>query len=431
MRIIRLALFVSFIGAYNLAPAQTAAAGVADFYKKTPMTLYVGYAPGGGYDTYARVLAEHMPRHVPGNPTMIVKNMPGADSLLLMNHLYNQAPKDGTTFGIFNRNLPVAPLLGLVDKSQAKFDPMGLFWIGSLNNEVSVVAVWHETGIRSIKDAYDRTVTVGATGTTANNAVFPYVLNNLLGTKFKVIAGYPGSSLVTLAIERGEVDGNGGWSWTSIKIQKPEWIKDKKLIPLVQLSVEADPELTKMGVPLVTDIAKTEEDRKVFEIVFAPQAMGRPLAGPPGLAEDRKKALRAAFDATAKDPAFIKAADKARLGIVAVGGERVEQILASLHATPRSLVERAKEVVKPGTTEVVVKEIPVYAVKSKLTEVRGGGRQIRFLDKGKKASAKISGSRTAIVVAGQKGKRKDLRPGMSCEIRYQGSGSQAERVSCE
>lgn len=290
---------------------------------------------------------------------------------------------------------------------------------------------WHGTGITSIKDTYSRTTTVGATGKTSNNAVYPYVLNNLLGTKFKVIAGYPGTSHIILGLERGEVDGNGGWSWSSIKIQKPDWIENKKLNLLLQLSVEPHAQLSKMGVPFIMDLAKDDEDRKVLEVIFARHAMGRPYAAPPGLPPERAKALRAAFSAVVKDDRFLKAADKSRLDITAVDGERVERILNNIYGAPDKIVNRAKEAVKPGKTEVVVKKIPVYTVKSKLTGVRDGGRQIRFVDNGEEAKAKVSGSRTKIFIAGKKAQRKSLQADMSCEIEYQGSGSEAKKVSCK
>ena len=431
MRFFSFALIGSAIGALNLAPAQLSAETLAEFYRNKPITLFVGYAPGGGYDTYARVLGTHMPRHIPGAPKMIIKNMPGADSLRLMNYLYNQSPRDGSEFATFNRGLAVAPLLGLIDKKKAKFDPKKLTWIGSLNNEVALVVSWHGTGITSIKDTYSRTTTVGATGKTSNNAVYPYVLNNLLGTKFKVIAGYPGTSHIILGLERGEVDGNGGWSWSSIKIQKPDWIENKKLNLLLQLSVEPHAQLSKMGVPFIMDLAKDDEDRKVLEVIFARHAMGRPYAAPPGLPPERAKALRAAFSAVVKDDRFLKAADKSRLDITAVDGERVERILNNIYGAPDKIVNRAKEAVKPGKTEVVVKKIPVYTVKSKLTGVRDGGRQIRFVDNGEEAKAKVSGSRTKIFIAGKKAQRKSLQADMSCEIEYQGSGSEAKKVSCK
>jgi tripartite-type tricarboxylate transporter receptor subunit TctC len=303
----------------------------ADFYGRN-VDLYVGYSAGGGYDVYARLLSRHMARFVPGSPTIVPKNMPGAGSLLLANWLYNVAPKDGTAFGTIGRGTAFDPLLG---STKAQFDAAKFNWIGSMNDEVSVCVAWHTSGITKLEQVEQKELTVGGTGPAADTDQFPKVLNATLGTKFKLVAGYPGGNDVDLAMERGEVMGRCGWSWSSVVATHQQWIDEKKINVLVQLSLSKHPDLP--NVPLVMDFAKTDEEKQIFKLVFARQPMGRPFLAPPGIAADRVAALRKAFMDTMKDKEFLAEAEKMRLEINPVSGAAVQGIVQEVYRTPKSV----------------------------------------------------------------------------------------------
>ncbi|MFQ5974044.1 MAG: Bug family tripartite tricarboxylate transporter substrate binding protein, partial [Alphaproteobacteria bacterium] len=287
MRISRILVGLGAAGALLGALfAQPVAAGsVADFYKGKTITIYIGYSPGGGYDAYARTVGRHIGKHIPGNPGTVAKNRPGAGSLKLANELYNTLPKDGTAIGTIGRGMPMEPLFGT---KEAKFDPSKFNWLGSANNEVSVCVSWHKSPIKTLNDFLTKEMIVGGTGPGADTDTFPKVLNNIIGTKLKLVTGYPGGNNINLAIERGEVQGRCGWSWSSVKSTRAQWLRDKNINVLLQMSTAKHPEMP--DVPFVMDLAKTEKDRKVLALVFARQAWGRPFVAPPGVPADRAKA---------------------------------------------------------------------------------------------------------------------------------------------
>jgi tripartite-type tricarboxylate transporter receptor subunit TctC len=294
----------------------------AEFYKGKNVELYIGYSVGGGYDLYARMLARHMGKHMPGNPTIIPKNMEGAGSLRLANWLYNVGAKDGTVFGMIGRGTGFDPLLG---HKGAQFDATRFAWIGSANNEVSVCVAWHTSEIRNFDDLLKKELTVGGTGAAADTDQFPRIINGMLGTKMKIVTGYPGGNDVGLAMERGEVNGRCGWSWSSVKSTHQTWLRDKKINILVQLALEKHPDLP--DVPLVTDLAKTDEQRQVLKLIFARQVMGRPFLAPPGIPQDRVEALRKAFMDALSDKDLLAEADKAQLEINPVAGDRIQDLV--------------------------------------------------------------------------------------------------------
>jgi tripartite-type tricarboxylate transporter receptor subunit TctC len=331
----RLALTVAAVG-FFAAPA--AAQDVASFYKGKTVDVYIGYTTGGGYDTYARVLVRHMGKHLPGNPNMIPRNMPGAGSLLLANAIANTLPKDGTAFGTVARGAAFEPLF---DNAQAKFDPTKFTWIGSMNNEVSICGFWSTAGVKTVEDLLTKPHVVGGTGPGADTDNFPLTMNNVLGAKLKLITGYPGGNDVNLAIERGEVEGRCGWSWSSVKSTRPQWLAEKKLDVTVQFALEKHPDLK--DVPLILDLAKNERQRQILEVVFSGQPMGRPYLAPPGLPAERTKALRDAFNAMMKDPEFLAEADKAKLEIELVPGEKVEAIVQKVASMPKDVLKEAGE----------------------------------------------------------------------------------------
>ena len=321
--------------------AIVAAQTSADFYKGRNIEMYIGYSVGGAYDLYARVIARHMGKHIPGNPTVVPKNMEGAGSLRLANWLYRVAPKDGTAIGTIGRGIAFDPLL--IGKGD-QFDAAKFNWLGSANNEVSVCVALQASGITKFEDLYTKELTVGGTGTSADTDQFPRVLNNVLGTKFKIVAGYPGGNDVVLAMERGEVKGRCGWSWSSVKSTHKSWIDDKKMVVLVQLSLNKHPELP--DVPLVIDLAKTDEQRQILKLIFARQVMGRPYLAPPDMPADRVAALRKAFMDTMTDKDFLADADKAQLEINPVSGDEVEKLVKEVYATPADIIAKAKAAAK-------------------------------------------------------------------------------------
>jgi tripartite-type tricarboxylate transporter receptor subunit TctC len=317
-------------------PASAHAQSVADFYKGKTIELSIGYSGGGGYDVYARLLARHMGRHIPGNPTIIARNMPGAGSLVLANWLYNVAPKDGTAFGAIGRGTGFDPMLGI---EAAKFDPTKFVWLGSMNNEVSVCASWHTSGITRFDQLLEKELVVGGTGPSADTDQFPRIMNAVLGTKFRIISGYPGGNDINLAMERGEVGGRCGWSWSSVVSTRMDWFKTNKVSILMQLALEKHKDLPK--VPLVVDLAKSEEQRAILRLIFARQALGRPFLAPPGIPQDRASALKSAFMATMSDKAFLAEADKAQLEITPLDGAAVQTIIEEAAKTDPAILKKA------------------------------------------------------------------------------------------
>jgi tripartite-type tricarboxylate transporter receptor subunit TctC len=312
----------------------------ADFYKGRSIDLYIGYSAGGGYDVYARALARHMGRLIPGHPTIVPKNMPGAGSLVLANWLYNVAPKDGTAFGMIGRGTGFDPLLG---STKAQFDADKFNWIGSMNDEVSVCVAWHTTGITTLEQVKQKELTVGGSGPAADTDQFPKVLNAALGTRFKVVTGYPGGNDVDLAMERGEVMGRCGWSWSSVIATHQSWIDDKKINVLVQLSLSRHPHLPK--VPLIMDFAKTDEEKQIFKLIFARQPMGRPFLAPPGIPAERVTMLRKAFMDTLNDPEFRAEAERMKLEINPVSGDAVQAIVLEVYRTPKRVAAAVADMI--------------------------------------------------------------------------------------
>ena len=319
-----------------LAAAPAGAQSVEQFYKGKQVRLIVSSEPGGGYDNYARLVARHLGNHIPGNPGVIVQNMPGAGGVNAANNLYNVAPKDGTVIGHVQRNVPFIALQGV---QGPRYDPTKFNWLSSLNNEVNVCVSWHTSKVKSVADALKHELVVGGSGPN-DTEVTPAVLNNILGTKFKIISGYPSSSSVTLAMERGEVEGLCS-SYSSIENRNRHWITDKKINFLLQNSTQKHPDLA--SVPLAMEFAKSDEDRQLMELNDARLIMGRPFMAPPEVPEDRVKALRAAFAAMVKDAAFMEDANKQSMEITPVAGEDIQALLDRVAKTPKAVIDRLTE----------------------------------------------------------------------------------------
>ena len=324
-----------------LLPAAAPAQSPAEFYKGKNVDLYIGYSVGGGYDVYARMVARHMGKHIPGNPTIVPKNMEGAGSLRLVNWLYNIGPKDGSAFAIIGRGTAFNPILGIPG---AQFEGPKFTWIGSANDEVSVCATWHTSGVTKFDELMAKEIAVGGTGASDDTVQFPRVLNGVLGTKMKIVSGYPGGNDAVLAMERGEVHGRCGWSWSSVMATHKNWLDEKKINILLQLALEKHPDLP--NVPLVTDLAKTDEQKQILRLIFARQVMGRPFVAPPGIPQDRAEALRKAFMDTMKDKEFLAEAEKAGLEITPVPGEQIQKLVQDVYNTPPEIAKKAAEIIK-------------------------------------------------------------------------------------
>jgi tripartite-type tricarboxylate transporter receptor subunit TctC len=324
-----------------LPPSAGLAQTPAEFYKGKSLELYVAYSAGGGYDLYARMVARHLGRHIPGNPQIVAKNMEGAGGLRLANWLYSAAPRDGTVIGATSRNIAFEPLIG---NKGAQYDSRQFTWLGSANDEVSTCVSWHTSGVASVKDVLDRELIIGSINAADDTYQYPRLLNNTLGTKFKIVTGYPGNNDISVALERGEVAGRCGWSWSSVKSTRASWVDEKKINILVQVSLSKHPDLP--NVPLIMDLAKDDEQRQMFRLIFARQVMGRPFQSTPGVPADRLQALQTAFMATMQDPAFLAEADKLKFEITPVSGAAIETLVADILKMPPALAQRAGALLK-------------------------------------------------------------------------------------
>ncbi len=418
-----LALSAALLAASSFAAPPVSADAVADFYEKKRLTLYVGFSAGGGYDRYSRTLARHMGRHIPGKPRIVVKNRTGAGSMILTNELYNSLPKDGTVFATVGRGQTHEPLLGT---KEARFDATKFTWLGTMNNEVSLCVSWHTSKIRAFDDMLAMPFVVGGVGPGADTDNFPKVINYVFGSKMKLITGYPGGNDINFATERGELDGRCAWSWSSVKSTRPQWLKDKKINLLVQMSTEPHPELTEMGVPFIMDYAKTDDQKAILAFIFSRQAWGRPYIAPPGVPADRAKALQAAFMATMTDPEFLADAKKQKLDVSPLSGPKVASLVAELYKTPENIIKLASVASSDDTkTEISKAVIPIETLEGEITTIKRGGRKVTVEGGGRKWAVSVSGSRTKIAIGGQRTKRKALKVGMACKLTYQGTLAKA------
>ena len=337
----RRAVLAAGAAVFSVAAGSAQGQSVEDFYKGKTISMVIGYSPGGGYDTYARLVARFMGDHIPGKPNIVPRNMPGASSRVAAAYVYNVAPKDGTTLATGDQSLALAQAMG----EKLQFDVTKFNFIGNPSAENNTTVTWHTSPVKTIDDAKRVEVPVGATGGSTSSQ-YPRAMNALLGTKFKVILGYPGGNDINLAMERGEVAGRGSNSWASWKATRPEWLKEKKINILVQIGLRKSPDLP--DVPLLIDLAANPEDRAVLRLLSSPSAIGRPIFTTPGVPEERVNALRAAFDATVKDPAFLEEAKKAGLEVDPVSGKELQEIVNDIVNTPEPIAKRLAEIIAEG-----------------------------------------------------------------------------------
>ena len=335
------ALTLGLLAAGSFVGSAHAQSAVETFYKGKILDLYIGFTSGGTYDTYSRLVAQFMGDHIPGKPKIVPKQMVGAGSRAAATHIFNIAPKDGTQLATADQALAMQQVL---NDPGIQFDANKFIWIGNPIADNNTMAAWTASGVTSIDEAKKREFVVGANGITAS-AQYPQAMNVLLGTKFKIITGYPGGTDINLAMQRGEVAIRGQNSWSSWKSQHMDWIQAKQITILVQIGLTKDKELP--DVPLLMDLATAPDDRAALKLLSAPTAIGRPIFTTPGVPQERVEALRAAFNATMQDPAFLATAAKANMDLNPVSGDELQRIVADLFATPPSAVQRLKEILAP------------------------------------------------------------------------------------
>jgi tripartite-type tricarboxylate transporter receptor subunit TctC len=328
-------LIAVLLAAVGTARAQS----VEEFYRGKNINLLVGFSPGGGYDIYARLLARHIGKHIPGQPTIVVQNMPGAGSLRAAQYLYTVGAKDGTAIATFSRQMGITPLL----QPNAQFDGTKFTWLGSITNETSTCVTWHTSKVKTWNDLLEKPVTFGGDAPGADPDVFALLYKNVFDAKIKLVSGYHGTAPLILAMERGETEGLCGLSWNTIKSRHPQWIKDRTVNVLVQAALKKEDDLP--NVPLVLDLTKTEEQRQIIKLFVASQETARPFAAPPGIPADRKAALIAAFERTVKDPEFLAEAQRLNLDVNPLSAKTIDDLLAELYATPKSVIEKAAQAI--------------------------------------------------------------------------------------
>jgi tripartite-type tricarboxylate transporter receptor subunit TctC len=324
-----------------LGAHAASAQSVADFYKGKTVQIVVGFGVGGGYDLYARALSRYLGKHVPGNPNVVVQNMEGAGSVRAANYVYIGSPQDGTVIAAVNQNMPMYQLLG---GAGAKFEAAGMQWLGSMTNSNGLLYTWHTSGIKTLEDAKKKEVPMGAVGAASDSVIFPNLINEMIGTKFKPITGYAGSSQIHLAMERGEVMGRGGNSWASVQTANMSWVKENKINILIQVGLEKEPDLP--NVPLLLDLVKDEERKSVIRVVSLPTALGYGHWVAPGVPKDRVAALRKAYAAVMKDPEFLAEVKKTGMVVRPQAGETLDGLVKQVTSAPRSVLERTAQILK-------------------------------------------------------------------------------------
>jgi tripartite-type tricarboxylate transporter receptor subunit TctC len=321
----------------GLVPSAAVAETAAEFYGRIPVRMVIAADPGGSYDSNARLVGRHLGRHIPGNPRIVAETMVGASGRVAASYLYNVAPKDGSVIALVQQSVPMSQVTG---DQGVQYDAGRFNWIGSPILLDDVLVVWHASGVRSMEDAKKKEVVIGATSPTGTNYLYPKLTNELLGTRFKIVTGYQGASAIKLAMERGEVEGHGSNPWSDWKGTKSDWVRDKKIIPLMQMSLEKHPDLP--DVPLLIDLAPNPDVKAVFELMSVTADIGRPFLTTPGVPADRVAALRQAFGKMTKDPDFLADAAKVNIDIKLIDGHEMEGLVHRVLSSPKGAIDLLK-----------------------------------------------------------------------------------------
>lgn len=407
---------------------------IEQFYKGKTVQIVIGSGAGGGYDLYARLAARHLGRFVPGAPNFVPQNMPGAGGVVGANYVANVAPKDGTVIAATQREVPLIQLLG---QKGPRYEAARLHWLASLASEPGVCAMATRTGMKSFDEVFKREFVIGGTGPNITE-FHPAMLNNILGARFKLIRGYPATPPIHVAIERGEVDAICQ-SWASFKEQASAMMDRGAIKPVVQMALRPEPEMTKLGVPLIFDFIKPESVRSdftvdqakaYFTLVISTGFAGRPFFVAPETPAARVKALREGFDAMVKDAAFKAEAEKQKRDIDYVSGAELQKIIVEMAATPPHMMAKVEQLMQfqgPATQA----KVTMLRHTGKVTESKRGGRQIVIEYQGKSAAAEVSASATTVIINGQKADRAMVKSGMTCTFVYPGPGAQAQEIDCK
>lgn len=410
--------------AVALVAAQGAVAeaqSLEKFFKGKKVSMYISSGAGGTNDAYARITARHLGRHIPGKPRILPRNMPGAGGLRAAKFLYRVAPKDGSIMGVVQRSVAVQPILGI---KAADYDARKFNWVGSTTSEVSAGIVWHTSPLKTLQDTMKTPLIVGSSGIATDTGAFPRVLNYFIGTKFKIVHGYKSGSDISLALERKEVHGRLGWSWSSIKSRAPDLLRDKKIRVIVQMGLKKAPDL---DAPLALDFAKTPADRRAMEVIFAATTIGWPALLPPGVPANKVKAFRTAYNATMKDPKFLKDTSRRRLPINPVSGLEIHKILDKIEAFPAADIALARKAYTSGMEQAT--KVKLIKVSGVISKVNKKGSKITLAGKSK-VKGRVS-RRTKIKIAGKKAKRKGLKKGMNCSMKLVASDSVVHTMNCK
>jgi tripartite-type tricarboxylate transporter receptor subunit TctC len=334
---------VSVVSLLIASATAALAQSPTDFFGRTLVRLIISADPGGSYDQVGRLVSRHLGRHIPGNPRVVPENMLGASGRVAANYLYHAAPKDGSVIGVIQQSIPMGQALG---ENGIQYDAARFNWIGSPVRLDETLVVWHTTGVRTMEDAKKKEVIIGATSPTGMNYVYPKLANELLGTKFKIVSGYPGGTPIVLALERGEVEGRGSNPWSEWKATKPDWVREGKIIALMQMSLFKHPDLP--DVPLMIDLAPNETVRSIFELVSITGEIGRPFVTAPGVPAERVAALRDAFKKTMEDPEFLADAAKSHIDIHPIHAQEMEQLVLRVLSSSKSAVDLLKSALATG-----------------------------------------------------------------------------------
>jgi len=398
------------------AKAQTAD---ADFYRGKTVTLVVGYPPGGGYDAYARIVANNLGKHIPGNPSVIVQNMPGAASIRSTNYLYTHAPKDGTVVAMFASSAVFAPIFG---NTAAQYKVEDFTWLVNFNQETGTCAVWHTSGIRTIQDVLTQQAIFGGSAPAGLGSEYARSMNAVLGTRIRIIYGYAGATSILLAMERGEVQGGCGFPLASLESVRREDYEAGRLIPIVQFALKS-PVLK--SVPHIMEFARTEEDKEVFNLLYNRDVLGRPIAAPPGIPAKRTQTLRRAFQDLLKDDEFLKAAEKQSIALSPQSGEEVEKFVRDIASYSPQVIEKARAAIAIGGIE----NVQLKSFDGIVAQISAGAMAIKDAT-GKTIRVLISDQETAVVLGGQKSEIAAVKVDMRCSLRYLGENDLAKTIAC-